>query len=275
VPGGVALEGRDLQGSPTVNVTVVTGASSGVGRATVDRLIDGGHRIVAIARREERLRKLEETFGRDLVVGVPADVCDIEALRSALATLPETHTDISAVVNNAGLSRGFGTIDTGKIDDWREMVGTNIGGALNVVHLLTPHFVARGGGHVVNIGSIAAYYPYMGGNVYAATKAFLMQLSLNMRADLEGTSVRVTLIAPGMIRTEFALVRFDGDAGRADRLYEGLQPLSAEDVAESVVWSLAQPGHVNINLIELMATDQPFGLSLTASNRRSEAPAAA
>ena len=258
-----------------MNVTVVTGASSGVGRATVDRLIDGGHRIVAIARREERLRKLEGTFGRDLVVGVPADVCDIEALRSALATLPETHADISAVVNNAGLSRGFGTIDTGKINDWREMIGTNIGGALNVVHLLTPHFVTRGGGHVVNIGSIAAYYPYMGGNVYAATKAFLMQLSLNMRADLEGTGVRVTLIAPGMIRTEFALVRFDGDAGRADRLYEGLQPLSAEDVAESVVWSLAQPSHVNINLIELMATDQPFGLSLTASKRRSESPAAA
>jgi 3-hydroxy acid dehydrogenase/malonic semialdehyde reductase len=254
--------------SPTV--TVVTGASSGVGRATVNHLVDHGHRIVAIARREQRLAELEDDLGRDSVVGLPVDVCDADALQAALPTLPESHADIGAVVNNAGLSRGFGTIDTGKIADWREMVGTNIGGALNVVHLLTPHFVARGSGHVVNIGSVAAYYPYMGGNVYAATKAFLMQLSLNMRADLEGTGVRVTLIAPGMIRTEFALVRFDGDAERADRLYDGLHPLTADDVAESVVWSLAQPSHVNINLIELMATDQPFGLNLTASAGRSK-----
>jgi NADP-dependent 3-hydroxy acid dehydrogenase YdfG len=248
-------------------VTVVTGASSGVGLATVERLVAEGHQVVAIARRRERLAELEATFGRDAVIGIAADVCDIDALREALAGLPESHSDVSAVVNNAGLSRGFGTIDTGKIADWREMVGTNIGGALNIVHLLIPHFVARGGGHVVNIGSIAAYYPYMGGNVYAATKAFLMQLSLCMRADLEGTGVRVTLIAPGMTRTEFALVRFDGDKERADQLYDGLEPLTADNVADSILWSLSQPQHVNINLIELMPTDQPFGLNLAAARR--------
>lgn len=145
------------------------------------------------------------------------------------------------------------------------MIDTNISGLLNVSGLLLPRLVSRGSGHVVNIGSIAASYPYMGGNVYAATKAFVHQLSLNMRVDLQGTGVRVSCVAPGMAKTEFAKVRYDGDVERADALYEGLEPLTADDVAQTVAWCLTRPARVNINMIELMPSEQHFGLGFAGS----------
>ncbi len=194
-----------------------------------------------------------------------ADVRDADALEKAFEELPEEYRNVSALVNNAGLSKGLEPIQSGDRGLWREMVETNIMGLLNVTDLILPRLVARNAGHIVNVGSITATYPYLGGNVYGATKAFVHQLTLNMRVDLHGTGVRVSCVAPGMAKTEFALVRYDGDADRADRLYDGLAPLSADDVAQTVSWCLSRPPHVNVNMIEIMPTDQYFGLGFPAS----------
>ncbi|WP_327327080.1 SDR family NAD(P)-dependent oxidoreductase [Streptomyces sp. NBC_01210] len=248
---------------------VVSGASSGFGFRTALLLAEQGHTVVAVARREERLDALADAApagGR--IIPLTADVRDRDELKSAFGKLPDDMPDITAVVNNAGLSRGFGPMQSADSRQWQEMIDTNVTGLLNVTSLLLPGLVERGCGHIVNIGSIAARYPYTGGNVYAATKAFVHQLSLNMRTDLEGTGVRVTCVAPGMARTEFALVRYDGDEQRADRLYDGVVPLTADDVAETVLWCLSRPPHVNVNMIEIMPTDQPFGLGFAQRRGR-------
>jgi NADP-dependent 3-hydroxy acid dehydrogenase YdfG len=239
---------------------VVSGASSGFGWHTTRLLASEGMRVVAIARRADRLADLMALHPDGLVHAVPADVRDREDLAERLGDLPDEFADIAAVVNNAGLSTGFGPISSAPASAWREMVDTNVMGVLNLTEVVLPGMVERGAGDVINIGSIAAHYPYLGGNVYGATKAFVHQLSLNMRVDLQGTGVRVTCIAPGMARTEFALVRHDGDATRAEQTYADVSPLSADDVAQTVAWCLSRPRHVNINMIELMPTDQPFGL---------------
>ncbi|WP_369215043.1 SDR family NAD(P)-dependent oxidoreductase [Streptomyces flavofungini] len=246
-------------------VAVISGASSGFGERIAQVLSEQGYLVVALARRADRLKVLAEQDPTGSILPVVADVRDREGLARALDELPPPFRDISVLVNNAGLSRGFGPLQSGSDDAWREMIDTNITGLLNVSGLVLPRLIARGAGHVVNIGSIAATYPYMGGNVYGATKAFVHQLSLNMRVDLEGTGVRVSCVAPGMARTEFAKVRFDGDEERADALYAGLEPLSADDVAETVAWCLARPPHVNINMIELMPSEQHFGLGFAGS----------
>ncbi|EFL28775.1 serine 3-dehydrogenase [Streptomyces himastatinicus ATCC 53653] len=241
-------------------VAVVSGASSGFGARTAQVLAQQGYGVVALARRGERLATLEKEHPELRIHALSVDVRDRAALRTAFEGLPDAYRDISAMVNNAGLSKGFGPLQSADSRHWQEMVDTNITGVLNLTDLLLPGLVARKSGHIVNVGSIAANYPYMGGNVYAATKAFVHQLTLSMRVDLEGTGVRVSCIAPGMARTEFALVRFDGDEERAEELYRGVTPLTADDVAQAVSWCLSRPPHVNINMIELMPADQPFGL---------------
>ncbi|WP_411146540.1 SDR family NAD(P)-dependent oxidoreductase [Streptomyces sp. x-80] len=241
-------------------VAVVTGASSGFGERIAQLLSRRGYSVVALARRADRLKTLADENSTGSILPVVADVRDQEGLTRALDELPPDFRDISVLINNAGLSRGFGPLQSGSGESWREMIDTNISGLLNVSGLVLPRLVSRGSGHVVNIGSIAASYPYMGGNVYAATKAFVHQLSLNMRVDLQGTGVRVSCVAPGMAKTEFAKVRYDGDEQRADALYQGLEPLAADDVAEAVAWCLAQPPRVNVNMIELMPSEQHFGL---------------
>jgi NADP-dependent 3-hydroxy acid dehydrogenase YdfG len=247
---------------PTV---VVSGASSGIGLATARTLAREGYAVVALARRAERLDALVAELPGAEIWAAPVDVRDRNALARTLDDLPEKFQDITALVNNAGLSRGFGPLQAGSSEHWQDMLETNIGGHLNLTSILLPRLIERGpAAHIVNLGSIAASYPYHGGNVYAATKAFVHQLSLSLRTDLQGTGVRVTCIAPGMTRTEFALVRYDGDAQRADRLYEGVEPLGAQDVADTVSWCLARPAHVNVNMIEIMPTDQPFGLGFAA-----------
>ena len=243
-------------------VVVVSGASSGFGARTATVLARAGYAVVAIARRRERLEALSQENPDLQIYPMPVDIRDRDALSQAFDRLPDAYQDVAAVVNNAGLSKGFGPLQEGRSHLWREMIDTNVTGLLNVTEILLPRLIERHSGHVVNIGSIAAEYPYLGGNVYAATKAFVHQLSLNMRVDLQGTGVRVTCIAPGMARTEFALVRYDGDVEREEALYRGTTPLSANDVAEAVVWSLSRPAHVNINIIEIMPSDQPFGLEL-------------
>ncbi|MGP3684276.1 SDR family NAD(P)-dependent oxidoreductase [Streptomyces sp. IBSNAI002] len=246
-------------------VAVVSGASSGFGRRIAQVLCGRGYSVVALARREGRLKVLADEDSGGAILPVAADVRDREGLARALDGLPAGFRDISVLVNNAGLSRGFGPLQSGSHESWQEMVDTNISGLLNLSGLVLPRLVARGSGHVVNIGSIAASYPYMGGNVYAATKAFVHQLSLNMRVDLQGTGVRVSCVAPGMAKTEFAKVRYDGDEASAEALYRGIEPLTDDDVAEAVAWCLAQPARVNVNMIELMPVDQPFGLGFAGS----------
>ncbi|MET8628244.1 SDR family NAD(P)-dependent oxidoreductase [Kitasatospora sp. NPDC004669] len=254
-------------------VALVSGASSGFGARITEVLAEHGYRVIALARRGERLAELSASRPDPRILPLTADVRDRDALRSALKGLPDSHRDISVLVNNAGLSRGFGPVQNGDPALWQDMVDTNITGVLNLTQAVLPGLVARGRGHVVNIGSIAATYPYLGGNVYAATKAFVHQLTLNMRVDLQGTGVRVSGIAPGMARTEFALVRYEGDLERADALYEGLTPLAADDIAQAVAWCLAQPARVNVNMIELMPTEQPFGLGFARQAATTADPA--
>lgn len=228
----------------------VTGASSGFGAAIARRFVAEGDRVIAAARRAGRLAELDGVRALEL------DVRDRGAVERALADLPD---DIDVLVNNAGLAKGLAPAAEASMDDWEQMLDTNCKGLLYCTRALLPGMVARGRGHVINIGSIAASYPYPGGNVYGATKAFVHQLSLNLRSDLHGTGVRVTCVEPGLAGgTEFSDVRFDGDHERARAVYADVQPLTPEDIAESVYWAASQPAHVNVNLVELMPVAQSF-----------------
>jgi 3-hydroxy acid dehydrogenase / malonic semialdehyde reductase len=193
------------------------------------------------------------------VLPIVLDVRDGDAVRRAVADLPDEYARIDVLVNNAGLAKGLEPAHRTDLADWDEMLDTNCRGLVHCTHAVLPGMVERGRGHVVNLGSVAATYPYPGGNVYGATKAFVRQFSLNLRSDLHGTGVKVTCIEPGMCEgTEFSLVRFRGDAERAGAVYSGLQALTAEDIAESVHWATTQPDHVNVNVIELMPVAQSF-----------------
>jgi 3-hydroxy acid dehydrogenase/malonic semialdehyde reductase len=231
---------------------LVTGASSGFGAAIVRRFAAGDARVFAAARRADRLTELAEQTG---AVAVPLDVRDSAAVEETLGGLGE----VDVLVNNAGLALGLDPAQRADLGQWEQMIATNCTGLVCCTRAVLPGMVARGRGHVINIGSIAASYPYPGGNVYGATKAFVRQFSLNLRSDLHGTGVRVTCVEPGMAGgTEFSLVRFGGDRPRADAVYDAMEPLSPADVAEAVFWSASLPPHVNINTIELMPVAQSF-----------------
>jgi NADP-dependent 3-hydroxy acid dehydrogenase YdfG len=242
---------------------VVTGASSGIGRAVAERFLDKGHRVALLARRAERFADLAGAFGPDRVRALAADVRDRSAVERAFDALD----GIGVLVNNAGLSLGLGPLDEGDPDAWRTMLDTNIAGLLTCTRAALLRMRQAEAGHVINIGSLAAEYAFYGGNVYAATKAFVHHLSANLRADIQGSGIRVTCVAPGMVRSEFALVRFGGDRVKADALYEGINPLTPGDVADAVLWAYGTPAHVNVNYVELMSVDQPFGLALSRSTR--------
>lgn len=237
----------------------VTGASAGFGAAIARRFAREGWRVIATARRADRLAELKDELG-DAVHTAVLDVRDPEAITALLAGLPPRFAEIDVLVNNAGLAKGLGPAQDADLDDWDTMIDTNVTGLVHVTRAVLPGMVQRGRGHVINIGSTAASYPYPGGNVYGATKAFVHQFSLNLRADLPGTGVRVTCVEPGLVGgTEFSVVRFDGDQRKANQVYAGVDPLTADDVAESVYWASNQPAHVNINLIELMPVAQSSG----------------
>ncbi|MBV8946257.1 MAG: SDR family NAD(P)-dependent oxidoreductase [Solirubrobacterales bacterium] len=241
-------------------VAFVTGASSGLGEAIARRFAGAGMRVVAAARRGDRLRRLVDEFGEDLILISVLDVRDRDAIEQLAASLPPEFADVDVLVNNAGLALGLEPAQEASVEDWEQMIDTNCTGLVYATRALLPGMVARRRGHVVNLGSVAATYPYPGGNVYGATKAFVRQFSLGLRADLHGTGVRVTCIEPGMIGgTEFSAVRFAGDAERAAAVYAGTQPLTPEDIAAAVEWATSQPEHVNVNLIELMPVAQSFG----------------
>lgn len=237
-------------------IAFVTGATAGFGAAIARRLVRDGWRVIAAARRQEKLDALARDLGPALLP-LRLDVTDPAAVDALPASLPAEWRAVEALVNNAGLALGLGPAAEADIADWDRMVATNVTGLMHMTRALLPGMVARNRGHVVNLGSIAATYPYPGGHVYGATKAFVKQFSLNLRADLVGLQVRVTDIEPGLCGgTEFSSVRFGGDTERAAAMYAGTTPLTAEDIAESVAWVLHLPDHVNINRIEMMPTCQ-------------------
>ncbi|RSM74660.1 NADP-dependent 3-hydroxy acid dehydrogenase [Amycolatopsis sp. WAC 01375] len=236
----------------------VTGASAGFGVEIVRRFAADGAKVVAAARSKDRLDKLAVELGEN-VLPFELDVRNADAVAALPGTLPAEFAQVDLLVNNAGLAKGLEPAHRAKLDDWDQMIDTNIKGLAHLTRALLPGMVERGRGHVINIGSVAGSYPYPGGNAYGATKAFVHQFSLNLRADLQGTGVRVTNVEPGLVGgTEFSVVRFEGDQSKADNVYKGTTPLTAADVAESVFWAASQPEHVNINVIELMPVVQSF-----------------
>ena len=236
----------------------VTGASTGFGAAIARRFAADGARVIASARRTGRLAGLTGDFG-PRVLPLELDVRDRAAVSQAVAGLPAEFAEIDILVNNAGLAKGLLPAQQADLDDWDQMIDTNCKGLVYCTRAVLPGMVRRGRGHVINMGSVAGTYPYPGGNAYGGTKAFVHQFSLNLRSDLHGTGVRVTCVEPGMAGgTEFSLVRFDGDADKADAVYAGMQPLTPADIAETVHWVASLPAHVNINTIELMPVAQSF-----------------
>jgi 3-hydroxy acid dehydrogenase / malonic semialdehyde reductase len=246
-------------------IVLVTGATSGFGAAIARRFAREGHRIIATGRRAERLAALAAELGDAVALTLPLDLRDRAAVERAVAALPPELAEIDLLVNNAGLARGLEPAQRADLDDWQEMVDTNIKGLMTMTRAILPGMVARDRGHVVNLGSTAAHWPYPGANVYGATKAFVHQFSLNLRSDLLGTKVRVAVVHPGVVGgTEFSSIRFHGDDTRAAKVYEGAEPLLPEDVAETVHWVATLPARVNINAIELMPVGQAFaGLAVS------------
>lgn len=239
------------------DVVFVTGATAGFGEACARAFHRQGARVVAIGRRADRLAALKAELGAR-VHTLELDVRDSDAVAAAVAGLPTEFADITVLVNNAGLALGLEPAQQANLTDWETMIDTNCKGLVYCTRAILPGMVARRRGHVINLGSIAGTYPYPGGNVYGATKAFVRQFSLNLRADLLGTAVRVTNIEPGLAETEFSAVRFHGDVAAASKVYAGTEPLRAGDIAETVVWCAGQPAHVNINSVEVMPTVQAF-----------------
>lgn len=247
-------------------IALVTGASSGFGLAIARRLLEGGIRVIATARRQDRLHELADAFpGR--VLPLVLDVTSRAAVKEVVASLPSDFAEIDILVNNAGLALGIAPAQGADLDDWQTMIETNCLGLAAVTHAVLPGMVARNAGLIVNIGSIAGDYPYAGGNVYGATKAFVHQFSLNLKSDLLGTGVRVSCIEPGLAGgSEFSNVRFKGDDAKAANVYQGTQPITPDDIAATVDWLVQLPAHLNINVIEMMPVCQaPAGLAIHRS----------
>ncbi|HEX4944426.1 MAG TPA: SDR family NAD(P)-dependent oxidoreductase [Usitatibacteraceae bacterium] len=240
-------------------IAFVTGATAGFGAAIARRFAKEGHRVVAAGRRAERLAALREELGR-AVHTVVLDVRDRAAVLEAFKALPPAFAEVDVLVNNAGLALGLEPAQKANLDDWDRMVDTNVKGLLYCTRAALDGMVARNRGHIINIGSIAAEFPYAGGHVYSATKAFVHQFGLSVRADLLGTAVRLTDVQPGMVAgTEFSEVRFKGDQARAQQVYQGTEPLTAEDIADCVYWAATRPAHVNVNTIQVMPVCQAPG----------------
>lgn len=239
-------------------IILVTGATAGFGEAITRRFVAQGHRVIATGRRQERLEQLHTELG-DAVYPCVLDVTERAQVEGLLASLPPEWQAIDVLVNNAGLALGLEPAHKASADDWETMIDTNAKGLVLMTRAILPGMVERNCGHIINLGSTAGRWPYAGGNVYGATKAFVRQFSLGLRADLFGTAVRVTDIEPGLVGgTEFSSVRFKGDEGKVHTTYDQANPLMPNDIAEAVFWTATLPAHVNINMIEMMPVSQSF-----------------
>jgi len=238
-------------------IFLITGATSGFGAEMTRRFARNGHKVIAAGRRKDRLDELEKDLG-ETVLPLVVDVSDKNAVNAALTGLPQDWQAIDVLVNNAGLALGIEPAYKASLEEWETMIDTNCKGLVRMTHAVLPGMISRGSGLIINIGSVAGAYPYPGGNVYGATKAFVDQFTLNLRADLVGTGVRATNIAPGLCGgTEFSNVRLKDDTAAA-QVYEGTVPLTAKDIAETAYWIATLPPHVNINYIEMMPICQGF-----------------
>jgi 3-hydroxy acid dehydrogenase / malonic semialdehyde reductase len=249
-------------------IILITGASSGIGTACATILAGAGAKLILAARRLERLQQLADALVKEFGIEIhllQLDVRDRNAVESAIATLPSAWSEIDILINNAGLSRGLDKLHEGSFQDWEDMIDTNVKGLLYLSRYVVPGMVSRDRGHVVNLGSIAGHQTYPGGNVYCATKAAVRAISEGLKQDLLGTRVRVTSVDPGMVETEFSEVRFHGDTERAKKVYQGVKPLTADDVADVIFFCVTRSPHVNINEVVLMPVDQA---SATLVNRR-------
>ncbi|MCC5654326.1 SDR family oxidoreductase [Nostoc sp. XA013] len=249
-------------------IILITGASSGIGTACARIFAGAGAKLILAARRLERLQQLADTLSKDFSTKIhllQLDVRDRNAVESAISSLPSDWSNIDILINNAGLSRGLDKLHEGSFQNWEDMIDTNVKGLLYVSRYVVPGMVSRDRGHVVNLGSIAGHQTYPGGNVYCATKAAVRAISEGLKQDLLGTQVRVTSVDPGMVETEFSEVRFHGDAERAKKVYQGVMPLTADDVADVIFFCVTRSPHVNINEVVLMPVDQA---SATLVNRR-------
>ena len=236
---------------------LVTGATAGFGAAILERFVSSGWRAIATGRRADRLQALVERFGPDRVHAAAFDIRDLDAMQAALDAIPLPFRAVDLLVNNAGLALGTAPAQRADLAQWRQMIDTNVTALAAMTYKLLPTLIERRGA-ILNISSIAGSYPYAGGNVYGATKAFVTQFSLNLRSDLHGTGVRVTAIEPGLAETEFTLVRTDGDQAASDALYAGARPMTATDIADTLWWVANLPTHLNVNRLELMPTSQSF-----------------
>jgi serine 3-dehydrogenase (NADP+) len=245
---------------------LITGATSGIGEAAARAFVAAGWRVVATGRRAERLEKLAASLGAGRLFPAAFDVTDETARDAALAALPEGFRDVDLMINNAGLALGREPAQGADLAQWKTMIETNVTALASLTHKLLPGLIARRGA-IINVSSVAATYPYAGGNVYGGTKAFVKQFSLGLRSDLHGTGVRVTSIEPGMAETEFMLVRTGGDKAASDALYRGVNPMTGDDIAATMLWVAELPPHLNINRIELMPVNQSFsGFQVARTN---------
>jgi len=238
---------------------LITGATSGFGKACAERFAHEGWRLIVTGRRKDRLQELRELLSEAPIHVAELDVRDLKGVEAMIAALPEDFRDIDVLLNNAGLALGLQGADKTDLNDWEVMIDTNIKGLCYLTRCLLPAMVARNQGHIINMGSVAGTYPYPGGNVYGATKAFVKQFSKNLLTDLTHTGIRVTNIEPGLSESEFSIVRFQGDKAKADAVYRGTQPLRPVDIAEIVYWVTSVPAHVNINTVEVMPVCQSCG----------------
>ena len=242
---------------------LITGASAGFGKALAERLITNGHRVIGCARRLDKLNALADTLG-EAFLPVVMDVSDTASIPHIIADLPADFKQIDVLVNNAGLALGTEPAHNASLDDWIRMIDTNIKGLMALTHAVLAAMVARDSGYIINIGSIAGSWPYFGGNVYGATKAFVKQFSLNLRADLIGTQVRVTNLEPGNVAgTEFSNVRYHGDDDKAAQVYDGFKTMTGDDIGDILLWLIESPAHINVNRLEVMPVAQTYnGLTI-------------
>ena len=242
---------------------LITGASAGFGKALAERLVANGHRVIGCARLLDKLNALADTLG-EAFLPVAMDVSNTAAIPQIIADLPADFSQIDVLVNNAGLALGTEPAQNASLDDWMRMTDTNIKGLMALTHAVLPAMVARDSGYIINVGSIAGSWPYFGGNVYGATKAFVKQFSLNLRADLIGTQVRVTNLEPGNVAgTEFSNVRFHGDDDKAAKVYDGFKTMTGDDIGDILLWLIESPAHINVNRLEVMPVAQTYnGLTI-------------